>query len=101
MWVLFMVAESICLIFGSLVCAVLLCFLSWRLADLIGHPEISGLIVAVAAIAALAIPFTESPFLRLTMLFALGGVVPLWLTGRMRRAETKGKMPTFPVHRAH
>lgn len=92
MWVAISVAESVCLIFGSLLAAFLLCFALWRLLAIVRHPELGAIVVAAVAITVLFVPMTHSPFVRLMLLFAATGAVPLWIAGREWRAAEKAKL---------
>lgn len=95
MWVIATMAKSICLIFGSLAAAILLCLLLWHLMRYIRHPELGALVIALIAIVALTMPFTDNLFVRMMLLFAAAGAVPLWIAGREWRAAEKAK----PGHR--
>ncbi|MCE7797544.1 hypothetical protein LWE61_13405 [Sphingobium sufflavum] len=95
MWLLVTVAESILLIFGSLLCAILLCLAAWRLMRPVHHPEFAAFFIGALTILAVTMPIGHSPFLRMVMLFAAIGAVPLWIMGRQWRANERLK------HRHH
>lgn len=96
-----MVAESIFLIFGSLVTAILLCMLLWRVLLLVRCPEYGALLIVALVIITLAVPLTHSQFLRMTLLFAMAGAIPFWIAGREWRSSTKGSMQMPTRKRAH
>lgn len=91
-----MVAESVCLIFGSLIAAVLLCMMLWYLLLPVRHPEFGALLIVTLVIVTLTVPLTHSPFIRMTLLFAMAGAVPLWFAGREWRSATKDR-PKIPM----
>jgi len=81
--------ESIALIIGSLLAAILLCWLLWFLFRLLRHPAWSAL--AILALVALACTgrLPASPFLQMVLAFAALGAIPLWSEGKAwrRRAQ--------------
>jgi hypothetical protein len=89
MWVVQTIAESVCLIFGSLAAAIFVSLLLWHVLQRVHHPEFAALVIGAVAIVFLFGPFQHHPFLRLTLLFALAGTVPLWIAGREWRAKHK------------
>lgn len=101
MGMLITVAESILLIFGSLIGAVLLCMLLWRLLLLVRHPEYGALLIVPLVVVTLAVPLTHSPFVRMTLLFAMAGAVPLWIAGRAWRSSAKDAIRLPDGSRAH
>ncbi len=94
---LVMVAESFFLIVGSLAAAVVLCMALWHLFLLVRHPELGALVIVPLVVITLAMPLTHSPFVRMMMLFAMAGALPLWIAGREWRRNAKGE-PTAPAH---
>lgn len=89
MWLLVTVAESVFMIFGSLICAILLCMALWYGLRPLHHPELAAIIIGALTIVALMTPFTYSPFFRLTIMFAAIGAVPLWIAGIEWRASQR------------
>lgn len=80
MHMLAVIAGSLGLVFGSILTAVLICWTLWRLFRLIGHPEFSAAVTLLAI--PLAIALSTSQFIRMTAIFAIVVVVPLWVVGR-------------------
>ncbi len=89
MSMLMTVLRSILLIFGSLLGAIFLCMLLWRILAMVSHPEYGALAIILLTVVAIAAPLTHSPFVRMTLLFAMAGAVPLWIAGREWRAVHK------------
>lgn len=94
MGMLLTAVEFLYLIFGSLLGAILLCISLWRLLALAHHPEYGAVVVVALTIVALtivtlAVPLTRSPFVRMLLLFAMTGAIPLWIAGRAWRSRTE------------
>jgi hypothetical protein len=80
-------AEAVIATVGSLVAAAILCLSFWYGFKSVAHPECTAaavfLLVALAVLGVLP----DSPFLKMTLMFAVIAAVPLWFTGRMWRKQ--------------
>lgn len=81
--------ESIALIIGSLVVAILMCQLFWSLFRWLRHPAWAALAVLTLVALALAGQLPPSKFLQMVLMFAALGAIPLWMEGRAWRRRTK------------
>lgn len=80
MYTLLVVLESLSLVIGSIVSAMLVGYALWLLFRFIGHPELSAVVLLIAI--PLAVAASTSPFVRMTAFFAVVVAVPLWFVGR-------------------
>ena len=85
MLILLVIVESIGLIVGSAVAAILLCWLLWSAFRLMRHPAWGPPIVVVPVALWAANILPPSEFLRMTLLFALFAAIPFWVEGRAWR----------------
>ena len=83
--ILLVMVESIGLIVGSVVAAILLCWFLWSAFRLIRHPAWGPPIVVVPVILWAANMLPRSEFLHMTLLFALLAAIPFWVEGRAWR----------------
>ena len=81
--------ESIVLIIGSLVVAILMCRLLWSLFRWLRHPAWAALAVLTLVGLALAGQLPPSKFLQMVLMFAALGAIPLWMEGLAWRRRTK------------
>lgn len=81
--------ESIALIIGSLVVAILMCRLLWSLFRWLRHPAWAALAVLTLVVLALAGELPSSKFLQMVLMFAALGAIPLWTEGLAWRRQTK------------
>jgi len=85
MHILLVIMESLGLIIGSIVAAILLCWSLWSAFRLVRHPAWGPPIVIVPAVLWAADMLPPSDFLRLTLVFALLAAIPFWVEGRAWR----------------
>lgn len=81
--------ESIALIIGSLVVAILMCRFLWSLFRWLRHPAWAALAVLTLVALALAGQLPSSKFLQMVLMFAALGAIPLWMEGLAWRRRTK------------
>jgi hypothetical protein len=81
--------ESIALIIGSLVTAILMCQLLWSVFRWLRHPAWAALAVLTLVALALADQLPPSKFLQMVLMFAALGAIPLWMEGLAWRRRTK------------
>ena len=81
--------ESIALIIGSLVVAILMCRLLWSLFRWLHHPAWAALAVLTLVALALAGQLPPSKFLQMVLMFAALGAIPLWMEGLAWRRRSK------------
>ncbi|MGN6817825.1 MAG: hypothetical protein ACTHJR_04055 [Sphingomonas sp.] len=86
MHILSVIVESLGLIIGSVVAAILICWFLWSAFRLIRHPAWGPPIVVVPVILWAANMLPRSEFLRMTLVFALLAAIPFWVEGRAWRA---------------
>jgi hypothetical protein len=92
--ILLVIVESVGLVVGSIVAAILLCSLLWTVFKLVHHPAWGPPIVVVPVILWAANLLPRSEFLRMTMVFAMVAAVPFWVEGRAwRTAWTAARRP--------
>ncbi|MCW6537626.1 hypothetical protein [Sphingomonas lycopersici] len=80
MYTLLVILDSLGLIIGSIVAAMLVGYTLWLLFRFIAHPELSA--IALLITTPLAVAASTSQFVRMTAFFAVVVAVPLWLMGR-------------------
>lgn len=85
MHMLLVIIESVGLIVGSAVAAVLLCWLLWRAFRLVRHPAWGPPIVIVPVVLWGIGMLPRSDFLRLTLVFAMLVAIPFCVEGRAWR----------------
>ncbi|AXJ97388.1 MULTISPECIES: hypothetical protein [unclassified Sphingomonas] len=88
MQLILMVVEAIGLVVGSLATAVLLCWFLWYAFRLVLHPEWGVSVVLMLLLLAFAGELPKSPFLDMTLTFAVVAAVPLWFAGHAWRKES-------------
>lgn len=87
MQLILIAAGAIGLVAGSLAAAALLCSFLWYAFRLVLHPEWAVSAVLILLVLALAGDLPKSPFLDMTLTFAVVAAVPLWFTGRAWRKQ--------------
>jgi hypothetical protein len=87
MQLILIAGEAIGLVVGSLAAAFLLCWSLWYAFRLVLHPEwaVSAVLVLLVPILAGVLP--KSPFVDMTLAFALVAAAPLWFAGRAWRGQ--------------
>jgi len=85
MHMVLVIAEAIGLIVGSIAAAILLCWALWSAFRLIRHPAWGPPILIVPIVLWAADLLPSSPFLHMTLVFALLLAIPFWVEGRAWR----------------
>lgn len=85
------VMTSVGQIVGSLLAAVALCWLLWRVFALVHHPELASGGILILAALALTDHLPASQMLDLTLAYAFAAAVPLWIGGAAWRRNYLGK----------
>lgn len=97
MMIITMFVGAILTVVGALAAAILLNWLLWHAAALVGHPAWGPPLVAIPVILAVTGRLPANGLIGLTLGFAAVIAIPLWVEGRKPPADRPGRVTSTPT----